>query len=60
MIVGDVFVFIIRFWMQDMNVFNNDAFQVTRYDSWIVVGILCCGIAIVFGIGGWWMVYVFN
>ena len=37
---------------------NNDAFQVTRYDSWIVVGILCSGLGGVFGIGEWLMVDV--
>lgn len=38
--------------MQDMGVLSDYALQVTRYDSWLVIGVLCRGSAWVFDIGG--------
>lgn len=35
-----------------MVVLSDYALQVTRYESWLVIGVLCRGSACVFGIGG--------
>lgn len=37
MIVGDVCVFVTRSWMEGMAVLSDDAFQVAKYKSWLVM-----------------------
>lgn len=51
MIVGGVCVFITKSWMQGMAMLSDDAFPVTRYDYWVAIGVVCYGIAWVFGSG---------